>query len=150
MVPNGVAAFAPAIYNSNYTVTWVNEDGTVIATEEYTGGQTPEYKGETPTKADDDKYTYTFNGWSPAVSAVTADTTYTATYYKTRKNIEIEDDDETTKAPETTEAPADSTATTEAPAKEDKGGCGAVAGGSVLVLSMILGSAVVLGKKKED
>ena len=150
IIPTGVAAFAPALYASSYTVSWVNEDGTVLATEEYEGGEMPTYKGETPTKADDDKYTYTFNGWSPVVSTVTADTTYTATYYKTRKNIAIEDDDETTKAPETTEAPADSTATTEAPAEEDKGGCGAVAGGSVLVLSMILGSAVVLGKKKED
>ena len=151
IIPTGVAAFAPALYASSYTVTWVNEDGTVLATEEYEGGEMPAYKGATPTKADDATYTYTFDTWSPVLAAVTTDVTYTATFYKTRKGLSVDDDDETTKAPETTAAPTDSAATTDANGdEEEKGGCGSVIGGSVLVLSMILGSAVVLGKKKED
>ena len=150
MVPNGVASFAPFIYGASYTVTWANDDGTVLATEIYEGGATPEYKGATPTKAEDDTYTYTFKEWSPEVVAVGSNVTYTATFYKTRKNIIIDDE---TDAPETdatvTEAPA-TEANTDTTDTTEKKGCGAVLGGGALVLSMMLGSAVVLVKKKKD
>ena len=41
----------------------MNFDGSVIATETYAYGTTPEYKGETPVYG-----AYTFTGWSPAVA----------------------------------------------------------------------------------
>ena len=63
-----------------HTVTWKNFDGTVLDKETYYVNDTPSYKGDTPVKPSDDDYNYTFSGWTPAVSPVTADVEYTATY----------------------------------------------------------------------
>ena len=40
----------------------------------------PQYTGSTPARPDDEEYTYTFSGWTPAIVAATEDATYTATY----------------------------------------------------------------------
>lgn len=92
--PAIVAANANATYTATYTqakrqypVTWKNADGTVLETDtavEY--GATPTYDSETPVKAADDNYIYTFSGWTPEVAAITAETTYTATYTQEERN----------------------------------------------------------------
>lgn len=69
-----------------FTVTWNNEDGTALETdEEVPYGSTPEYNGEIPTKPMDDDYTYTFSGWSPALSSVEGDIVYTAQFTATAR-----------------------------------------------------------------
>lgn len=80
------AATYTAVFSSTvkeYTITWKNDDDSTIATTVVAYGVTPEYSGETPTKADDAQYTYTFTGWTPAIEAVASNTTYTATYSAT-------------------------------------------------------------------
>ena len=64
-----------------FTVTWKNDDGTVLETDEHVStGTTPEFNGTEPTKEPDGVATFEFTGWTPAVSPVTGDVTYTATY----------------------------------------------------------------------
>ena len=157
MVPTGVAALVPSTadkYTTEYTVTWVNEDGTVLATETYEFGAIPEYKGETPTKAEDDTYLYHFNQWTPEIVSVTGDTTYTAEFYKERKNIIIEDEteadnnggDNTAEDVFGTQAQGTTTDAT----TEEEGGCASLIGGGAVVLAVVMGGALVIGAKKKE
>lgn len=72
-----------------YTVTWKNGE-TVLKTETLLYGATPKYEGETPTKAADVQYTYSFSGWVDsegneltANTTVTGNVTYTAVFSST-------------------------------------------------------------------
>jgi len=70
-----------------YTVTFADYDGTVISSETYFEGDTVTVPAN-PTRPADDEYTYEFAGWTPAVTAVTGDATYTATYTATKIVVE--------------------------------------------------------------
>ena len=65
---------------NQYTIIFVDEDGTELERQEVEYGKKPVYQGETPVKAEDEQHTYTFAGWSPAIVAVTKNATYRATY----------------------------------------------------------------------
>ena len=72
-----------------YNIQFVNYDGTVLQTSEFSEGETPVYSGATPTKPATAEYTYTFAGWTPAISLVTGSQTYTATFNAVKKQYEI-------------------------------------------------------------
>ena len=81
-----------ATYSSTtnqYTVKFVNYDGEELQSSSWNYGAMPSYSGETPTKPADDENNYTFEGWSPVVSVVTKDATYTATYTKAANEYTI-------------------------------------------------------------
>ena len=64
-----------------YTVTWKNENGAVLATNELPYGSTPVYSGVAPQKDTTQEHTYAWEGvWSPAITQVNGDASYTATF----------------------------------------------------------------------
>ena len=63
-----------------YTITWKNWDGTVLDTATVEKGKTPSYSAPAPTKETDHDYAYDFTGWSPAVTAASANVEYTAQF----------------------------------------------------------------------
>ena len=83
--PDIVAATCDAIYTAtytssrnSYTITWNQDDGTIIDQTIVEYGQVPTH--ENVTKDATVEYTYTFAGWLPKIVAVTEDAIYTATY----------------------------------------------------------------------
>lgn len=71
---------APADFVNEYVVEWQNYNGEVLSRETYDKDDVPSYKGETPERAADAKFTYEFDRWTPSISAVTRDITYVAKF----------------------------------------------------------------------
>ncbi len=63
-----------------YTITFVDEDGSVLATEEIAKGDSATYSGSTPVKAPDEEYHYCFAGWDQSLTNIITDTKVTAQY----------------------------------------------------------------------
>ena len=151
IIPTTLLDFAPAYLSRSATVTWKNGD-TVLATETYQVGDIPTYKGEMPTKAEDDRFTYTFNGWSPEVKELTGDIVYEAEFFRTKKTSEGDDNtgDANTGKDNFAETTGPDASTTAAP-EEKKGGCKSAVGGTALVMLVVTGSALaVTTRKKKD
>ena len=68
---------------NDYAIKFVNWDGTELQVSNVAYGETPAYTGDTPTKAPDAQYTYSFSGWGPVISVVTGEATYTAQFSTT-------------------------------------------------------------------
>ena len=75
-------AIYTATYNAtyiDYTVVFKNYDGTTLSSATYHYGDTVNTPA-TPTKAEDNTYTYTFAGWDHTVTVCSGDTEYIAQY----------------------------------------------------------------------
>ena len=73
-----------------YTITWLNDDGTVLEVDNNVAkNTTPSYDGTTPTKADEGLIHYTFNTWNHEVVPAIADATYVATYNVSYNNATV-------------------------------------------------------------
>ncbi len=69
-----------AEFEESYLVTWKigNEQVVTVAWQ----GDIPEYAGDTPQIPTDKRYSYSFKGWSPEISEIFSDVTYTAQFEK--------------------------------------------------------------------
>lgn len=75
-------------YNYNrqtYQIRFLNET-VVLQDEQLKYGDTPVYKGDTPTKAETEQYIYTFDSWEPEVTLVTKSQDYVAFFIGEEKH----------------------------------------------------------------
>ena len=89
---SGLTATCEVTVTSNdfFTITFVNEDGTVLQSGQVREGEMPVYTAATPTKASTAEHTYAFAGWTPTLAPVTADATYKATYTESKRKYTIQ------------------------------------------------------------
>jgi hypothetical protein len=76
-----------AVFDSvakTFVVTFMNGKDTLQSTA-VSYGNTPEYKGKTPTKSGSDKYEFKFSRWSPELTAVAENAVYKAVFDSTAK-----------------------------------------------------------------
>ena len=101
-----------------YEIRFVYRDGRQLQSVEVSRGETPVYSGDTPVKADDERCTYTFAGWSPEIAPASSDMTYTAMFSaEVRPLPEPEPEDEPAEKDEPVEE--DEPAETDGPVEED-------------------------------
>ncbi len=72
----------------SYTITFKDYDGTVLKTSTVECGETPT-PPTSPTRGQDAMYEYEFAGWSPAITEVTGNQIYTATYNQTKRQYTV-------------------------------------------------------------
>ena len=77
---NANASNSALVLGTNFNITFKNYDGSVLQTVSCAYGDLPVYSGETPTRETDGEFIYEFSGWSPAITTVTGNAEYTATY----------------------------------------------------------------------
>ena len=78
---NSNSSISPVYYH----VVFKNYDEAVLSEIDVLQGTEAVYSGETPTKAEDDEFTYEFDGWDQDLSNIQADVTTLATYKEVAK-----------------------------------------------------------------
>jgi hypothetical protein len=71
-----------------FTITWLNDDDSVILTSQVKKGDFPEYTENEPIKPNDSEGRWVFISWEPAINFATEDSSYKA-YYIDSINYEI-------------------------------------------------------------
>ena len=77
------------------TITWKNENGSVLGTDTILKGSVPQYTGEDPKKNEDKHHSYEFKGWDKELAAVSEDTVYIAQFTSVGKNGLCQEDNGT-------------------------------------------------------
>ncbi|MBR4732354.1 MAG: LysM peptidoglycan-binding domain-containing protein [Lachnospiraceae bacterium] len=72
-----------------YVITFQDDNGSELFSSEVEYGTVPAYASVTPVKGSTDENMYPFKGWSPAVTAVTGEATYSATYNTVKRKYFI-------------------------------------------------------------
>lgn len=86
-VSSSVEETPSSVIGTYYHVTFVNYDDTVLQEIDVLAGNEAQYSGETPTKEEDDEFTYVFIGWDVDLSSINSDVTAKATYqYVAKEN----------------------------------------------------------------
>lgn len=83
-----------ATYKPMYTATFVRasaDGGGTLLTAQFEEGATVTYSGSTPTSTQGTAEDYPFEGWSPALGPIYANTTYTAQFGSPVQDVEITD-----------------------------------------------------------
>ena len=84
-----------AIPKTGVTITWKNENGSILGTDMILKGSVPQYTGEDPKKNEDKHHSYEFKGWDKELAAVSEDTVYTAQFTSVGKNGLCQEDNGT-------------------------------------------------------
>ena len=74
---------------NQYEISFYNWDGTLLQSTMVNYGEWPAYYNSDPWREADAQYTYNFSGWSPELSVVTGNQSYTAQYEATLNQYEI-------------------------------------------------------------
>lgn len=72
-----------------YSITFKNQDGSILERKLWNAGTVPSYSGGTPTQAPTASTVYTFSGWNTTPEAVTAAAEYTAQYTPTTRQYDV-------------------------------------------------------------
>ena len=83
------------IPKTGVTITWKNENGSVLGTDTILKGSVPQYTGEDPKKNENKHHSYEFKGWDKELAAVSEDTVYTAQFTSVGKNGLCQEDNGT-------------------------------------------------------
>ena len=83
------------IPKTGVTITWKNENGSILGTDTILKGSVPQYTGEDPKKSENKHYSYEFKGWDKELAAVSEDTVYTAQFTSVGKNGLCQEDNGT-------------------------------------------------------
>lgn len=75
---------------NEYIIKFINEDNSLLDSQTLPYGSEVIYRGQTPSKAEDDEYYYVFAGWNPKIINVVDEAIYQATFNRiSKENPEI-------------------------------------------------------------
>lgn len=86
---NGARTLTAHFALNQYTITFVDEDGTELQSGKVPYGEKPVYGGKEPTKESTDEKVYAFAGWYPEIEAVTGEATYKAVFSDTSQEYAV-------------------------------------------------------------